>query len=173
MNAPIDHFELFELSRCFHIDLNLLAERYRAVQAKVHPDKHAAGSDQERLLAMQQSAQANDAYQCLKSPLLRAAYLLEISGHGKDFDTQTIADATFLMLQMDLREQLSAIENQASLDGFLENVQAMFAAEQEVFVGHFCVQDYPQATDSVSRLHFLHKLVLDAEHVQDKLDDEA
>ncbi len=173
MTPSIDHFELFELPRCFHVDQALLAERYRTLQAQVHPDKHASGGDQERLQAMQQSARANDAYQCLKSPLLRAAYLLELSGHGRDFDTQTISDANFLMLQMDLREELSQISEQGLLDRFLERLHAMSESEQKVFVEHFCVQDYSAATESVSRLHFLHKLAKDAEHVQDRLDDEV
>ena len=75
-NLTSNFFELFNLPIGFEIDTQDLAERYRSLQAAVHPDKFASSSDLERRIAIQQSARINEAFQTLKNPLQRARYLL-------------------------------------------------------------------------------------------------
>lgn len=171
MKSSADYFELFDLPRQFAIDLALLSERYRLIQAEVHPDRFAAGSDQERRIAMQYSAQANDAYQCLKSPVRRAGYLLELAGHGCDFDRFTLADAEFLMLQMSLREQLEECVSEASLLKFQAGAQVKLDEGHRAFVQEFEAGNFVAARDQVARLHFLDKLNRQAEQALDHLDD--
>ena len=74
-NALSDnYFELFGLAPRYRIDKDALEERYRAFQHRVHPDRYASASDQERRVAMQQAAQINEAYRVLGDPARRAVY---------------------------------------------------------------------------------------------------
>ena len=51
----------------------------------------------------------NHAYDTLRSPLLRAAYLLKLQGLDSSGENTTVSDMNFLMSQMQLREQLGAV----------------------------------------------------------------
>lgn len=61
----------------FDIDLSALKKEYLQLQARVHPDRHTQ-ADKHR--AEQLSSAINTAYQTLKSPLLRAQYILSLKG---------------------------------------------------------------------------------------------
>jgi len=105
MTQP-DHFALFALPARFAIDEAALAHAYKEVQARVHPDRFAAGTAAERRVAMQWAARANEAYATLRSPLKRAAYLCERAGVPIDAESNTAMPAAFLMQQMQWREAL-------------------------------------------------------------------
>lgn len=105
MTPGQDHFSLFGLKPAFSLDSSALDTRYRAVQAEVHPDRFAGGSDAERRRAVQLSAQVNEAYQTLRSPLARARYLLGLLGVDTATESNTAMPAEFLMAQMEWREQ--------------------------------------------------------------------
>jgi molecular chaperone HscB len=118
MFVPPDHFELFNLPPRFAVDEATLDRAYRSVQAKVHPDRFAAGSAVENRIAMQWATQANEAYRTLRSPLRRAAYLCERAGVPIDAESNTAMPARFLMQQLQWRESLDdarASRNPASL----------------------------------------------------------
>ena len=80
MSLTQNFFELFDIPVAFQIDSGLVAERYRKLQQALHPDRFANASDSERRLSVQRTAQVNEAFQTLKSPLLRARYLLQLKG---------------------------------------------------------------------------------------------
>ncbi|OVZ60740.1 Fe-S protein assembly co-chaperone HscB [Pigmentiphaga sp. NML080357] len=106
MQHEPDHFELLGLSPGFAVDRDALDRAWREVQAKVHPDRHAAGSAQERRVAMQWASRANEAYRTLRSPLARARYLCERAGVDLQVETNTAMTPAFLMQQMEWREAL-------------------------------------------------------------------
>ena len=68
----MNYFELFDLPSLFELDVNALRLKYLELQRIVHPDKFANASERERLLAVQKTAQINDGYSMLKSPITRA-----------------------------------------------------------------------------------------------------
>lgn len=171
MNSAASYFELFGLEPEFDVDHALLSERFRRIQAQVHPDRHAAGTPQEQRLAMQYSTFANDAYQCLKSPLRRAAYLLEMVGEGRDFDNYTLSDGAFLMQQMELRESLAESSDVDAVEALSESVEVLLAEEQAKFVSTYFQKQYDSARDSVSRMHFMHKMISEAELKVEELDE--
>lgn len=76
----MNYFQLFHLPAQFELDLTELGTRYLELQRQFHPDKHAAGSERDKLMAVQQAANINDAYHSLKQPLLRAEHLLALRG---------------------------------------------------------------------------------------------
>jgi len=54
--------------------------RWKALQAEVHPDRFASEGAAAQRVAMQWAMRVNEAYQRLKDPLKRAAYLCELRG---------------------------------------------------------------------------------------------
>lgn len=106
MQADLDHFELLGVPARFAMDRAALDTAWREVQARVHPDRHASGSPQERRVAMQWASRANEAYRTLKSPLSRARYLCERAGVDLQVETNTAMSGVFLMRQMEWREAL-------------------------------------------------------------------
>ncbi len=158
----MNYFELFGLQAGFELDGTTLATRYRELQRAVHPDNFASGSDRDRMMAMQKTAEVNDAFQTLKSPLSRAEYLLRLNGIELRGETATIKDPLFLMQQMELRE---ALEELASSSASEEEV---FALEQQFgeldrtlmaqLESQLTQQQWEGAANSVRKLKFVQKL---------------
>jgi molecular chaperone HscB len=106
LNLGDDHFTLLGLPARHALDRNELDARRRDLQAKVHPDRFASEGAAAQRLAMQWAVRVNEAYQCLKDPLSRAAYLCELRGVPIDAQRNTAMPAAFLMQQMQWREEL-------------------------------------------------------------------
>ena len=113
-----DHFSLFGLPRRFRIDRSSLDSAWRELQAKVHPDRFAAGSDAEKRVALQWASRVNEAYRVLRSPLQRAKYLCELAGHDIQAENNTAMAPAFLMQQMEWREALDEARASSSHDAF-------------------------------------------------------
>lgn len=108
MNQP-DHFELFGLVRGFEVDPQDLEQLWKARAAAVHPDRFAGASDAEKRVAMQWSAQVNEAYRVLRDPLRRAQYLIELAGFKVETSSGAAMDVEFLGQQMQWREDLEDV----------------------------------------------------------------
>ena len=163
LDFAADHFTLLGLPRAQALDLESLDNGFRAIQARVHPDKHAHASDSDRRLAMQWATRVNEAYQTLKSPGARARYLLQLLGHDPRIDSNTAMPAEFLMDQMELREAVVEARTAADEDA-LEAVRARLvneiAADHERLAGLIDVtRDYGAAADLVRQLMFQEKLL--------------
>ncbi|WP_089340982.1 Fe-S protein assembly co-chaperone HscB [Burkholderia singularis] len=100
------HFDLFGLPAQFALDEQALDAAYRTVQSQVHPDRFAAAGDAQKRIAMQWAARANEAYQTLRDPLKRAAYLLALRGVDVGAENNTAMEPAFLMQQMEWRERI-------------------------------------------------------------------
>jgi len=101
-----NHFVLFHLPQRFAIDMKALESAYHEVQNQAHPDKFAQATGAEKRVAMQWATRANEAYQTLKNPLKRAAYLCELHGVDLQTESNTSMPPVFLMQQMEWREEL-------------------------------------------------------------------
>ncbi len=101
-----DDFSLFGLPPQFELDRTALDAQWRRLQAEVHPDRFASEGASSQRVAMQWALRVNEAYQRLKDPLRRAAYLCELSGAPIDAERNTAMPAEFLMQQMAWREAL-------------------------------------------------------------------
>jgi molecular chaperone HscB len=106
MKLDDDDFSLFGLPQRFAQDAAQIAERWKALAARVHPDRFAADSAASQRLAMQWSLRVNEAHQRLRDPLKRAAYLCELRGAPIQANENTRMPAAFLMEQMAWREAL-------------------------------------------------------------------
>jgi molecular chaperone HscB len=75
-----DFFQVFHLQRAFQIDLEALEREFHRLSRKLHPDRFARASEQEREWSLADTALVNDAYRTLKDPLHRTEYLLKLEG---------------------------------------------------------------------------------------------
>ena len=116
-----NYFELFGLVSTFDIDLNMLESNYRKIQSESHPDRFVTASNAEKLQSMQTATLANDAYLTLKSPGLRGAYLLGLSGIVAIDEKNNQMPADFLMQQIEWREAVEDAENARDITA-LENL---------------------------------------------------
>ena len=106
-------FELFGLPARFDLDAGQLDHAYRDLQSTVHPDRFVNAPEAERRVSMQQATQVNEAYQTLRNPVRRAAYLLAQHGIDPQFETNTAMPAEFLIEQMEWREAIEEASGSA------------------------------------------------------------
>ena len=116
MNLQSTDFEIFKLPTRFAVDLVALDAAWKTLQREAHPDRYASDSAQQQRQAMQWSVRINEAYQRLKQPLSRAAYLCELRGVPIRAEDNTAMPGAFLMQQMEWREDLDDARDEASLE---------------------------------------------------------
>src|SRR6218665_401178 len=112
MNLQSNDFELFAVPVQFAQDAQQLAERWKALQKQAHPDRFASQGAAAQRVAMQWSVRINEAYQRLKDPLKRAAYLCEMHDAPIRAEDNTAMPTAFLMEQMEWREALEDAQSQ-------------------------------------------------------------
>ncbi len=155
-----NHFALFNLPAEFALDAAQLDAAYREVQNKVHPDKFVSATDAEKRVAMQWATRANEAYQILKSPFRRAAYLVELNGIDLQVESNTAMPRAFLMQQMEWRELLEEARAQREL-ATLEKLDSELGAARKKQLAEIAQQleqkQYEQAGEGVRQLMFLEK----------------
>ena len=155
-----NHFDLFHLPAQFDVDATALDQAYRDVQGQVHPDKFVNATDAEKRVAMQWATRANEAYQTLRTPQKRAQYLCEINGVDLETESNTAMPASFLMQQMEWREELD--DARAGKDaGALDALDAQVRCERKNMLEQVGRQldaaDYHGAAQGVRAMMFLDK----------------
>jgi molecular chaperone HscB len=116
LNLQSTDFDLFGLPERFAQDRAAIDARWKELQREAHPDRFAAQGQAAQRIAMQWSVRINEAYQRLKNPLKRAAYLCELRGAPINAENNTAMPASFLMEQMAWREALDEAGGAADLD---------------------------------------------------------
>jgi len=175
----LNYFKLFDFPVSFNIDLTELSLRYQTLQKAVHPDKFAHLSDQEQRVAVQKSADINDAYQTLKNPLQRAEYLLIQRGVDMPNEQHTFGDTSFLMRQMELREMLAEVKFSDDIDSALNAAQTELDDEYLALFNLLQAQinensdaSNTLACDNLRKLKFYQKLNIELERLEDSLFDD-
>ncbi len=172
MDFNQNYFEIFGLPASFDVDQGLLSDRFLELQKEIHPDRFARRPEQEKRLAMQWATLVNSAMGTLKSPLKRAVYLVEL--RGVELEDNPQLPPAFLMEQIELREQLEDIEqNEAdleTLDQFKKQVKTVIATLEQNFASAV-TDDLDRAEILVYEMQFLHKLLVSANQLEEKLLD--
>ena len=175
----MNYFQLFALESQFEIDLANLSTIYQTLQKKVHPDRFAHASSQDKMLAVKKSTLINDAYQTLKNPLKRAQYLLELRGINMPSEQTSFGDVSFLMRQMELREMLDDVKQADDVDAAVFDVSQVFETEFQQLFNQVQVQlaeNTPEsnnlACDNVRKLKFYQKLHIELEKLEEQLLDD-
>jgi len=168
MNLQSDDFELFRLPRQFEQDRATLDARWKDLQREAHPDRFAAQGDAAQRVAMQWSVRINEAYQRLKEPMQRAAYLCELHGAPVNAENNTAMPPAFLMQQMEWREALDEARNLPALEALADEVQqARRTTLQRCNQLIDQSQDYAQAVGQVRALMFIERF---SDEVNTRLD---
>lgn len=172
----MNYFQLFDIENSFDVDLQNLSSSYQALQKAVHPDKFAHASEQEQRIAVQKSAQINDAYQTLKNPLQRAEYLLVQRGIEMPNEQQSFSDTSFLMRQMELREMLEEVKFASDIDAALFEAQQVLATEYQKLsvlmqaqISDNSAESNQSACDNLRKLKFYQKLNIELDRLEDSL----
>lgn len=176
MEISDNFFEIFRLPVSYDIDISQLSERYRTMQQQFHPDKYAGKPAREQRLAEQYAAVVNQAYNELKSPLLRAQYLLSLHGVDGANETAITRDPDFLMEQMTLREALSEVrdanDSHASLAEINEHAIGEYRSLQKLFSECLGAADMDHAAEAVAKMQFFSKLISEIHELEHELDEE-
>ncbi|MBE8595934.1 co-chaperone HscB [Xenorhabdus sp. BG5] len=172
----MDYFTLFGLPARYAIDCEQLATRYQELQRQFHPDRFANQPERDKTLALQQAATINDGYQTLKHPLKRAEYMLSQQGFDLSNEQHTMQDTVFLMQQLELREELEAIEHrvdsETALNDFSSRLHTMIKTRSEQMEQQINAAEWSIAADTVRKLRFLDKLQQQVEQLEERLLDD-
>ena len=156
MQLDDDDFSLMQLPQRFALDRSLLDARWRALQAEVHPDRFATQGTAAQRVAMQWAVRVNEAYQRLKDPLARGAYLVALRGGSVNAETHTAMPAEFLMQQMAWRETLDDAADALAVQALDAEVAAHQAKRMAALTHALDEQDDLQAAaDQVRALMFV------------------
>ncbi|KQT10130.1 Fe-S protein assembly co-chaperone HscB [Ramlibacter sp. Leaf400] len=170
MNIGDDDFILFGLPQRFAQDRAAIDARWKELQREAHPDRFSAQGAAAQRVAMQWSVRINEAYQRLKDPLKRAAYLCELRGAPIDAERNTAMPPAFLMQQMEWREALDEAHTAAELEGLDDRLhQARSRVFDEVERLLDREGDAAAAAQRVRALMFIQRFAHDVEARIDQL----
>jgi molecular chaperone HscB len=172
MKLDDDDFTLFDLPRRHALDRADLDSRWRALQSEVHPDRFAAQGDAAQRIAMQWAVRVNEAYQRLKDPLRRAAYLCELAGVPIGAEHNTSMPAAFLMQQMEWREALDDADALPAVQALQAQVDEAEQSLMAQLASHLDDRgDASAAAVQVRALMFVQRFRQDIERRLDAYDD--
>ncbi|MDP3832833.1 MAG: Fe-S protein assembly co-chaperone HscB [Hydrogenophaga sp.] len=165
MNLQSNDFEIFGLSPRFAVDRAALDARWKDLQREAHPDRFATADAQAQRQAMQWSVRINEAYQRLKDPLKRAAYLCELHGAPIQAENNTAMPAAFLMQQMQWREDLDEARGLEDLERMADEVSAARRTMlQDLQTTADDLRDWPALAKQVRALMFVERFASDVEN---------
>jgi molecular chaperone HscB len=158
MKLDDDDFTLFGLPPRFALDRSGLDARWRSLQAEVHPDRFASEGAAAQRVAMQWAVRVNEAYQRLKNPLTRGAYLAGLRGARVDAERNTAMPLDFLQQQMAWREALDDASGLRALESLEQEVDAQYRQRLQALERALDVQaDAADAAQQVRALMFIER----------------
>jgi len=168
MKLDADDFELFGLARRFSQSRGDIDARWKALQARVHPDRFASEGTAAQRVAMQWAVRVNEAYQILGDPLRRAAALCALRGAPVDTERDTAMPHDFLAQQLQWREALDEARTAPQVRVLADEVAADRAERLGRLEALLDEHDDPQAAASeVRALMFIERF---AEDIEQRLD---
>jgi len=167
-----NYFELFDLETSFFIDEAALKSSYQLEISRFHPDNFATRGEPEKLQALQNTSLLNSAYNALKAPLSRASYLLKLQGVDAFDEKDTVMGEGFLISQIELRDELEAIEEKKDslgLDDFIERIDSFIEEKIELISESYNLSSDQQLIKMhVRELKFFDQLYKEANALMDE-----
>ncbi|PKS06537.1 hypothetical protein jhhlp_007285 [Lomentospora prolificans] len=136
----------------FHIDVRSLRREFLQLQARAHPDLHAA---EHKSRAQATSAHLNEAFRTLLDPLLRAQYLLSLRGVDVASDEAAkVADMELLAKVMEAREEIEEAHSEEDLEDPRRVNDERILASEKVLEQAFAADDMEAAKSEAIRLRY-------------------
>ncbi|CAK9059606.1 unnamed protein product [Durusdinium trenchii] len=152
------------LSSTYEVKPQEVDSSYKDLQRLLHPDRHVAGTEEQRELADSHSAHVNEAAAVLRSPLRRAQYWMELNGQKILLEEQRIEDMQTMMEVMETSEELDAAKTQSEVDGLRQRNRSKIESVESELSEIFKHEDWMTARHRVERLQMLTRL-------QERMDD--
>jgi len=171
--AVMDYFTLLGVPETFLIDPEELRRKYLALSRHAHPDFCAQDGEEVQNLHLQISSTLNEAYQTLRDPASRAAYLLERLGGKSMAQDKSVPDGflgTMMMMQEELEEARQAGNTaeckhlggvlQTQHDGLLRRIAELFEQYQQAVACRAVTQDLlTEIRKQVNAVSYVKKLL--------------
>lgn len=143
---------------------------FRERSRTFHPDRFGNASPIERRLALEHTAQLNEAQRTLKDPLLRGEYLLCLEGVHVGREDARTQDPALLMELLELQEAVASLRGRAEL----EAQERALGARREALLA--VVRDYSDQrrgtqTEAVRALHELRYVRRLLETIEQRLEE--
>ena len=120
---------------------------------------------------MQYSIRINEAYQRLKLPISRFAYLCELNGVGIDAERNTSMPLEFLNQQMQWRETLDEATTISDLQALQQEVDALKNNLEQKCIERIDQQkDFTEAAKLVRSMMFVDRFQIDIDKKADTLE---
>lgn len=167
-----NYFQLFNIPESCELDLDSLASTYRELQSESHPDRFASADEHAKMQAVQLSSYLNEAYDTLKSPLKRSAYLLIL--HQQDIEQVNQSDLSMdlLLEQIRLRETLEELPEDESALAELVKIKNEVTTKLEDchqnFAGKMNKNNYDGAKKIYHEMQFLYKLLAEIDSAEEQ-----
>jgi molecular chaperone HscB len=162
----VSHFTTFDLPATFAVDLASLSNRYRDLQATVHPDRFVNATDAEKRVAMERAVEVNEAFTTLKDPVRRAMHLLALVNIDGMDEKNTVMPFDFLAEQIEWHEALADAklkEDEERLEEMLKELDGMLTSLGDTFAAAYKGEHFTVATTLARKMRFVQKLIEEAE----------
>jgi molecular chaperone HscB len=105
-DSVADKFAALGFARSYDLHPIKVEDAFKSLSRKLHPDRFARASAQERRFSLEQTTLLNDAYRTLKDPVRRAEHLLELRGVKMGEGSKVALPPEFLERALEDREKL-------------------------------------------------------------------
>lgn len=132
--SATDYFSVFSLQPRLNLDLVALEREFHHQSRKLHPDRFARASAQERQWSTANTALLNDAWRTLKDPLRRTEYLLSLRSAGaSELTRESRVSADLLEEAFDLNMQLEELRAGRNANLLDSNLQSSLQRAKQKF----------------------------------------
>lgn len=159
-----NYFTLLGIAESFDLDIKGLEKAYFDIQRAAHPDRQIGKSEAERIIAIERSMDANEAYEALKNPLTRAEHLLALKAVHVNSEADTVKPSQALLVEMmELREQIAdSREDGRKLLQLVSDIRKAADDSTDAIAEALAANDLDHAAQCTIRLHYLGKAAEEA-----------
>ncbi len=129
-----DYFNVFGLTPHYNVDLKQLDELYEQLVGELHPDFYSTESSEKQKRSEHLSALLNRAYETLKDPGVRAAYMLSTLADQISLNERQLPNG-FLEEMFEFQESIDELtsSDQAALHKIEEDIQQRLTQNESQF----------------------------------------